>query len=470
MTSTIVTVADKRRRPPARSFAGKGQSPDQPLGSARLGRLGWEFFWIGAGQGLAMIGALVGVRLMTGLLGPSSYGKLALGMTVATLAQQVFLAPLGNTSQRFFSSSLEANQFGAYLQVVRGLAGRMITLLLVFAVAGVIVASTIGVAHWLPLFLAAFVFAVISGTNALLDCIQNAARHRQLVALHQAAAQWARFAVAAGLILLLGSTSTIAMLGYALASVVILASQWFFFRSKVLPLSDSSVVHDADTVRHWARQMRGYMWPFATWGVFTWALLASDRWALQAFGTTSTVGRHAVLYQLGYFPITMLCATMTQLISPVLFSRAGNGDDPRRSRGVASLNNRLLAAAGLFSALATVLAFALHKHVFWLLVAPEYRNISWLLPWMVLSGGLFASGQIAALSVVSSINTRQLIPVKIVTAILGIGLSISGAYWFGLRGVVAGGIVFSAVHFVWMLLLARRQGTLCRQREMSLYL
>ncbi|MFH1922001.1 MAG: lipopolysaccharide biosynthesis protein [Planctomycetota bacterium] len=443
----------RRGDAPAREERWRGST----LCSTRLGR---EFVWISAGQGLTVLGAIIGVRLMTELLGPASYGKLALGMTVATLAQQVFLSPLGVTSQRFFSPSLEANQLGAYLRVVRGLATRIIVLLLVFGAVGVTLAWAMGMTHWLPLLLAAFLFAVISGSNGLFDSIQNAARHRQIVALHQAAAQWARFAVAAGLLILLGSTSTIAMLGYALASTVILASQWLFFRSKVLPLSPSSLIHDGHTVEHWARQMRGYMWPFATWGVFTWALVASDRWALQAFATTSSVGHYAVLYQLGYFPITMLCSMMMQLVSPVLFSRAGDGTDPERHRSVVSLNNRMLVAACLVSALATMLAFVLHRHVFWLLVAPEYRGVSTLLPWIVLSGGLFASGQVAALSVVSSINTKQLIPVKIVTAILGIGLNVSGACWFGLHGVVAANLAFSCVYFVWMLCLTRRQAGL----------
>src|SRR5438874_2297495 len=51
--------------------------------------------------------------------------------------------------------------------------------------------------------------------------------------------------------------------------------------------------------------MRGYAWPFAAWGIFTWMQTASDRWALQGRGT-SEVGFYAALYQLGYYPMTLL--------------------------------------------------------------------------------------------------------------------------------------------------------------------
>ena len=59
--------------------------------TARFRRLSIEGSWIVIGQGAAVAGSLVGVRLMTGLLAPAAYGELALGMTAATLVNQAIL-------------------------------------------------------------------------------------------------------------------------------------------------------------------------------------------------------------------------------------------------------------------------------------------------------------------------------------------------------------------------------------------
>lgn len=59
-------------------------SPDD-LRSARLSRFGSEFVWVAIGLGLATVGGAVGVRLLTGVLSPSTYGELALIITLASL-------------------------------------------------------------------------------------------------------------------------------------------------------------------------------------------------------------------------------------------------------------------------------------------------------------------------------------------------------------------------------------------------
>ena len=71
--------------------------------SARSRRVSIEGSWILIGQGAAVLGSIVGVRVMTGLLNPAAYGELALGMTAATLVNQTILGPLLNGVSRFYA-------------------------------------------------------------------------------------------------------------------------------------------------------------------------------------------------------------------------------------------------------------------------------------------------------------------------------------------------------------------------------
>lgn len=427
---------------------------------ARFHKLGHEFFWVGFGQGLAALGGVVGVRLMTNVLNPTSYGELALGMTVTTLIQQLALGPLSGAFLRFFAPAQEANQISGYLQGVQVLLGQVTIILLAVGSLSSVGLWAFGHVEWIALALAALMFSLFSGYNAALNGMQNAARQRVAVAWHQGLGQWLRFLMAVALMSVLGAFSSVAMVGYALAFVVVLCSQFLFFRRKILPLSTSQPMARPDDVGDWTRKMSSYAWPFATWGLFTWAQMSSDRWALQTFGVTSDVGFYAVLYQLGYYPITLLSGLITQLVAPILFDRAGDGSDSARLNHTHRMNSLVLIGAALLTVLGTIFTFLLHTQIFSLLAAPEFREVSFLLPWMVLSGGLFASGQVAVLSVLSGINSRGLVTPKIVTALLGIILNFTGAYWFGLRGVVFANTTFSLVYLIWILYLTRLSGVL----------
>jgi hypothetical protein len=75
---------------------------------------------------------------------------------------------------------------------------------------------------------------------------------------------------------------------------------------------------------------------------------------------------------------------------------------------------------------------------------------------VVLAGGFFASGQMLAVKLVSEMRTASMIPVKIVTAILGILFNFCGAYLAGLNGIVAAGVSFSVIYLLWMFLMSFR--------------
>jgi O-antigen/teichoic acid export membrane protein len=408
--------------------------------------------WIALGQAAAVLGALVGVRILTGVLPPDAYGRLALGMTVATFVNQTVLGPLSSGATRFFAPAREAGTLGSYLIAVKDL--------LLRATGGVILIASVlclgfvalGRAEWIGLGLAALCFALLSGYNGVLNGMQNAARQRAVVALHQGLASWARFLLAAGFVVWLGGRSTTAMLGYALAILIVLASQGWFFRRTLASYCD--VRQRTPSHAHgWKTDLLAYAWPLAIWGIPTWARLASDRWALQMFSSTEDVGRYAVLYQLGCYPVMIVTSLMVQLVYPVFFQRAGDASDASRLQHVYRLNRRLTAGTLLLTAVVALLVYGLHDGIFRVLVASQYRAVSALLPGMVMAGGLYATGELAAVSLLSGMNTRALLAPKIVSAVAGVLLNVLGAAWWGTPGVVGAAVFAAGVYLVWVLLV-----------------
>ena len=425
-----------------------------PIALGRFRRLGREFFWIILGQVGAVIGAIVGVRLLTGLLSPAAYGELALGMTLVTLVQQVILGPLGNGVTRFYAPAVEQGDLGGYLNVVRRMmlsATAMIVLMTVFGIVGLLIARR---TEWIPITAVAALLAILSGYNSTLSGIQNAARQRSVVALHQGMESWARYLVAAGLLLWLGGTSSIAMLGYAVAVILVLGSQFMFFRRIA---SSHTIAGGAE--KGWQEQIWKYSWPFAIFGMFTWAQLASDRWALGLFATTKAVGLYAVLFQLGYYPISMATGLVMQFLAPIFYQRAGDASDRERNADVHKLSWRLTWLILSMTGASFMVALLFHSQIFRVLVAREYQGVSHLLPWVMLGGGVFAAGQSLALNLMSQLKTRAMMVAKVVTALFGVALNFAGAYWYGTKGIVFAGILFAVSYSLWMAVLSRREVT-----------
>jgi O-antigen/teichoic acid export membrane protein len=416
-----------------------------------LQQLGREFLWVGLGQATAALGAIVGVRLITHCLTPTAYGELALGMTIATLSQQILLAPLSGASLRFFAPAQEAGQISSYISAVGYLLTRAVGLALVALAVLSVGIWVSGHAGWLGLVFGSFGFALLAGTSAVLDGMQNAARQRVVVAWHDGLAPWLRFFTAVVLIGLLGAFSSVAMLGYGLASVTVLFSQYLFFRRRISVMDTTRAV---PTVAHeWTRQMYNYGWPFAVTGLFSWVHASSDRWALQFFSSTSTVGLYAVLYQMGYYPISLLANLITQLVMPVLFSRAGDGSDLARMQTVRKINRTIILCILGLTGLATLVAATLHAQIFALFVPSEYFRVSKLLPWVTLAGGVYASGQMAVLFILSSMKTKSLMFFRIGGGLLGITLNFLGAWIWGINGIVLAILLWAVFYLFQMMRL-----------------
>lgn len=417
-----------------------------------INRFGTELVLVGMGQAGIAIGAIVGVRLMTGALPPDIYGEVWLATSFATLIQQLFTAPLSGTFSRYYNFAVEKGELGEFFA-----SGAFLALCISLATAGLfgigaLVLWLSGQAGYLGILVFTLIFALFSGINALLDGIQSAARQRAVVAWHQSASQWLRFIIAVGLVSLLGKRSQFAMAGYAISAILVLLSQFYFFWRKFKGVKLATIQPDGA----WNKRMLKFSLPFASWGFFTWLELSSDRWALETFSTTQAVGYYGVLNQLGYYPLMLLSTVITQFAQPVLYQQAGDGTQADRVEHAQRNTRRMLALAFGMTALTTAAAALLHPLVFQLFAGPSYRLVSGYQPAMVLAGGLFACGQIASLTQLNRGDSKALLGPKIGMGLVGTLLNIAGAYFFGLPGVVYASVIFSILYLLWVLVIYYR--------------
>ena len=239
--------------------------------------------------------------------------------------------------------------------------------------------------------------------------------------------------------------------GYAAAVALVLCSQLWFFR-QVVPKG----AVDIAGANPWQAKIWEYSWPFVAWGIFGWAQQASDRWALQLFGSTQEVGLYAALFQLGYYPITVVNGLLGQFLAPIFFERSGDATDIGRNAAVTRLSWRLTLLGLACTAVAVLTALAFHTLIFRVLVAGKYAAVSWLLPWVLLAGGVFAAAQTIALNLMSQMRTRAMMAAKVVTGVVGIAFNFLFGRLYGIAGVVLGGVLFSILYFAWMAAIQMR--------------
>ena len=414
----------------------------------RLHRLSFEIGWILAGQVAAVAGSLALLRVLTENLSTAEYGVLALALTASGLINQVMTGAVSAGVVRHYSVAIEAGQLHAYLAGTR----RMVALCsLVILLAGMIIMGAIALAdstQWLPIVGGALAFALIAGWNATLNGIQTAARQRPVVAFHLGLEAWLRVAFAAALLISFQGAAALVLLAYCLSTAVVTLSQLVFIRRTLPDGARAGQDHGP-----WMRRIWGFAWPFSFWGLPTWAQQSSDRWSLQAFGTINQVGAYAVLFQLSYTPISMLLNMAMTFLAPILYQRSGDASDPQRNANVGTLSWRIAALGLSLTAMAALVAWLLHRPLFAILVAEEYRLVSYLMPWVVIAGGLYAVGQMLSLRLMSEFRTRNLLFPKIATAFLGIAANILGAAFYGERGVAFALVVFSSVYLIWIFIL-----------------
>jgi len=414
----------------------------------RFQRVGTEFFWILAGHIVSAAGMLLGVRILTEFVTPVTYGEVALGLTLGTLLSQLLFGPLAAAASRFFAPATESDEFSFFLVALLRLVAYATLITVVIACGVSFVLASSGRFAWF--WIAALGFAILSGYNSILNGLQNAARQRLIVAWHQAVASWGRFVLAVVLVLCLGTESTAVMFGYVLAILVVLFSQHCFFK-RTMRINGNEVLSDGGP--SWETRLLRYAFPFSIWGIFTWGQLVSDRWALELLATTTDVGLYAVLFQVGYYPISTMTGVVVQLVSPIWFQRAGDASEHRRVRPVFERNKELSFFTLAVTSLIFLVVFFFHRQIFSVLVADEYCNVSHLFPWIVMSGGVFASGQILSLNLMTAMRTEFLLAPKIITAVAAIILNFTCSYYFGIKGVVFANLVFSCVYYIWVCLV-----------------
>ncbi len=259
-------------------------------------RLTAEAFWVGFGVFFSTIGTFVGVRLLTSIMAPEEYGRLALGVSISMGLVYSIGVALWGTVTRFFSMAKEDGDAIWYWQSIRR---SLLFLSAAFIILGLMVGLILkfmGFNYSETWFwFLTLLFGGIQVIGETGSALQNGARNRKIFSLHQNLMGWGRFLVAYLIIQYWFPGAHGAMLGFVIAAVIVMFSQRYWVKKKIL----ENWPHPKNS-KDRSKEFFNYFKPLAYTGVFIWIQLFADRWALKSFASLEDVGIYFALYQISF--------------------------------------------------------------------------------------------------------------------------------------------------------------------------
>jgi len=420
-------------------------------------RLRREVGWIVIGQAGSTVAKLFGLKLLTNILAPGEFGKLALANTIVMLISTNFLfGPLGQGLKRFWAIARSqgnlmefyaaSNQFKKYTIAI------CIAVGIVFAVAVALIKGM----EWAALLAVATAAGILTGWLGLRTSVFTAARKRPWVAFLNIGNSLFKPIIAACLVLLLDVSAFWAMAGYLVAALLLVLLAERFYLGIVADTADAASIVDTRATTDIGKNIISFSWPFAVWGSFGWVHKSCDKWALQSFYGPEIVGAFTVVSRLAGFPLIFGSSFLTTLIVPIVYQQAGDLTQHQKIKSAYKFLVYMIGAYVLGLLLLIWIYFTFHRSLVILISNIKFAEFSFLLPWLTAAWGLFYLGQVLSTFGMVANKSQAYIAPKIVSAtIAGISTFYLSAK-YGITGVIWGLALAGLVYALWSFVIAAK--------------
>ena len=402
------------------------------------------------GYFLTVLGALVGIRIITNFLSPSQYGELSLGITTGCLVYSIFLGPLSNGVSRFLSIARKKRQTSLFLKISFNIFSKINIFLALFSFLIIIFFYILGIKEWINLAIASIGFGFLYGFNNIIITLQSIYRTRGIVSFHQGLMTIMRFLFAIFFIKIFGSTSEAAMYGQFVGLSLVFFSQYYFLKSTLKKEIRNDI--DSSSNFNWDLKIIKYTIPLVGLGFVSWLRLAFEKWGLLFFTDyDSAVGFYAIIYQYGYYPISIIVGVLTNYLRPIYFDKAG--DDNKKLKLTFRIGIKIFVFSFISLFFLVIVIFYNRDFIFKIILNENYFNIAYLIGPMMMAALFNESTFFISLLLQTKKNTKIVFLPNAITHISGILLSILGLYIGGLYGLVFSSLINSIFKFLFFTFL-----------------
>jgi O-antigen/teichoic acid export membrane protein len=382
-----------------------------------------EGAWLAGLQGLAVLGQLAGVRLLTEILPPAVFGELSLWLGIVALAAAGMANPTMQAMLRYYPEYALQGNGGLVKTVAREQLLKITAWTLPAFLAGATAALLSG---WVNIIVLGLWAALVAVEIARMQntAVLNAARAHRAYGIWAVAEAWGRPVLAWTLVKLMGVSLTVVLAGFLLASLCVWAAMRRSVpRDRTVPIDLTE--HSALVGRFWK-----YSLPLLPLGLLGWVSGMADRYMIGALLSPADVGLYVAIYGLASRPMLMFGGIVENTIRPAYQSALAEEDNRRAHNYLRKW--ALLIALG--SLMAIALAWVGHSWLAHILLGQQYRGVSYLLPWIVGGYALLALSDISTRVCYAHGATDRVLLIVLVGSISALIIGYSSIRAFGLSG------------------------------------
>ena len=401
-----------------------------------------DFFWVFGGNISSIIGVLAVIKILSFFLTPKDYGQYYLGITLTIFANQIFFGPLGNAFTRYYLIADTRKDLNSFLNSTYSIVVLFTKILSIIAIIFFICINFFYKIGDFNFFIYLLIISVFTGYSSIIYAYFHITLQRKKVAIYQTIDSLIKIIIIFFFLNLFQKSTNNILLAIAISSIITFLLQFhisnkyenIFFRKKVI------------YKKEWNKNLLDFTYPFALWGLFCWLQISSDRWFLGYFKSSEDVAKYAIIFQLGYYPPSIIIGNIVQTITPILYRKAGDAKENKMLLDSSRVTIKITFLSFLITFIGFIFTILFSKGLILIFSNSRYVELSNYLPFMVLSGGIFATAQILSIDFQSRMKLNILLHIKITTAIIGVVISFFLIKYFGLIGSVISSICFSSVY------------------------
>ena len=408
--------------------------------------LSGDMLSVGVSQVLAAIGQIIGIRLLTEALSPAVFGEIALIVGASTLATSVLINPTMQALLRYYPECAQSDQ-GA---LTERMARRRILSALWWALPLSVPLLLIGLVQgWFGPSAASLLLLLVAidGMKMFRTTVMNATRQHHRYGLWLIGEAWGRPLLAYGATLWLGIHVELVLIAYIAVS---LALYTLLFRStdREEPAAARGEVSEEDLLR----RFEAYARPLIPLGIVGWVSGMADRYMLGSLLSVQSVGMYAAAYGLASRPLLMLSSIAETSIRPLYLSALA-ARDRQASRKYLVAWLVIVSASGLA---ACVLLTVFHRQLAYVLLGTEFREGSYLMPWIGAGYGLLALSHVTTRICYANDATRSVMATEMAGALCAVVVGFLLINSYELQGAAMAVPIYFGVQFVLSAYLAHK--------------
>ncbi len=393
---------------------------------------------------------MVGVRLLTEVLSPAVFGEASLLAGVAML----ITTTLVNPSMQALLRHYPAEESSGDRVVVKMVAVRNIWLTV--KTASPVFLPLIGVAvliGWVTPISAMLVAALVGvdGLRSLQISLLNATRRHSWFGIWQNGEAWGRPIIAYGAVTMLGASADV-----VLAAFVLTTGLLYLGLRRLTIVSHEKEASSKMKDERLLDAFKSFTRPLMPVGLIGWTSNMADRYMIGWLLSTKDVGAYVAVYSLASRPLLMLASIAENTIRPRYYS-ALRAQSPVSMKYVGVWF--LIAIAGSTGVCIGFIYF--HGLVSSFLLGPEFRESSYLAPWIAAGYGIYALTNVTTRICFAYDATKSVLLSEATGAVLSVMIGFPLIYFYGVEGAAMAVPLYFALQFLMSAHLARqavRQG------------